>query len=318
MIIVTGGAGFIGSSIVQRLNGAGITDICVVDDLADGHKALNLSRCVIADYLDRDDFLRRIMAKKDLASKIVGVFHQGACTVTTEWDGRMMMQRNFEFSKQLLHYCLDRRIALLYASSASVYGAGREFRVAPECEAPINVYAWSKLVFDQYVRKLIGAARSQVVGLRYFNVYGPGEAHKAGMASVVWHFHNQLRQGGEVRLFEGSGGYEAGEQRRDFIHVDDVASVNTWLLEHGGVRGIFNLGTGEARSFNDVARAVIAWHGRGTIRYVPFPPGLAASYQSYTQADLATLRMTGYADEFLGIEDGVRGYLDVLKAQGLA
>lgn len=316
MIIVTGGAGFIGSNIVQRLNSAGITDIMVVDDLADGHKALNLAGCVIGDYLDREDFLRRIMAKKDLAPKIVGVLHQGACTTTTEWDGRMMMQRNFEFSKQLLHYCLDRKVPLIYASSASVYGAGREFRVSPECERPINVYAWSKLAFDQYVRRFIGGARSQVVGLRYFNVYGPGEAHKGAMASVVWHFHEQLREGNEVKLFEGSGGYGNGEQLRDFIHVDDVASANTWFLEHGGSRGIFNLGTGQARSFNDVARAVIAWHGRGSVRYVPFPPGLAAGYQSFTQADLGTLRLAGYADEFIGLEEGVRSYLDVLKSQG--
>jgi ADP-L-glycero-D-manno-heptose 6-epimerase len=317
MIIVTGGAGFIGSNIVQRLNGAGITDILVVDDLVDGHKALNLAGAQIADYLDREDFYRRMVAKKDFAAKVIGVLHQGACTTTTEWDGRMMMQVNFEFSKQLLHYCLDRRIPLVYASSASVYGAGREFRVAPECERPINVYAWSKLVFDQYARRFIAGAKSPVVGLRYFNVYGPGEAHKGAMASVVWHFRNQLREGDEVRLFDGSHGYGPGEQLRDFIHVDDVAAANAWFLEQGSARGIFNLGTGRARSFNDVARAVLAWHGRGRIRYVPFPAGLERSYQSYTQADLATLRLAGYKDEFIGVEEGVRSYLDVLKSQGL-
>jgi ADP-L-glycero-D-manno-heptose 6-epimerase len=317
MIIVTGGAGFIGSNIVQRLNDAGITEVMVVDDMTDGHKAFNLSACTIADYMDREDFLRRIVARKDVASKVVGVLHQGACTVTTEWDGRMMMHRNFEFSKQLLHWCLDRHVPLVYASSASVYGAGREFRVDPSCERPINVYAWSKLVFDQYARRFIGSARSQLVGLRYFNVYGPGEQHKGPMASVVWHFHNQLRQGSEVRLFEGSGGYGPGDQRRDFVHVDDVARVNLWFLDRGGMRGIFNLGTGAARSFNDVAKAVIAWHGRGSIRYVPFPADLAASYQSFTEADLTSLRAAGYSDTFTGLEEGVRSYLDVLKAQGL-
>ncbi len=317
MIIVTGGAGFIGSNIVQRLNSAGITDIMVVDDLRDGHKALNLASCQIADYMDYEDFLRRIAARKDVAAKILGVLHQGACTVTTEWDGRLMMRLNYEFSKHLLHYCLERRIPLVYASSASVYGSGREFRVAPECERPINVYAWSKLAFDQHVRRVTGAAGSQVVGLRYFNVYGPGEAHKGSMASVVWHFHQQLRQGDEVRLFDGSDGYGPGEQLRDFIHVDDVASANLWFLEHGGRRGIFNLGTGRARSFNDVARAVIAWHGRGSIRYIPFPVALTGSYQSFTQADLATLRLAGYRDEFIDVEAGVRGYLDVLATQGL-
>ncbi len=316
MIIVTGGAGFIGSNIVQRLNGAGISDILVVDDLSDGRKAFNLAGAQIADYMDREDFYRRVVAKKDVASKVVGVLHQGACTTTTEWDGRMMTQVNFEFSKQLLHYCLDRRIPLVYASSASVYGSGREFRVAPDCERPINVYAWSKLIFDQYVRRVVASARSQVVGLRYFNVYGPGEAHKGAMASVVWHFHNQLLEGDEVRLFEGSHGYGPGEQLRDFIHVDDVASANLWFLDRGGTRGIFNLGTGQARTFNDVARAVIAWHGHGRIRYVPFPAGLAGSYQSFTQADLTSLRLAGYQDAFIGLEEGVHAYLDALKAQG--
>lgn len=316
MIIITGGAGFIGSNLVRRLNAAGINDIMVVDDLTDGRKALNLAACTIGDYLDRDDFLRRIVAKKDFGQKVVGVLHQGACTNTTEWDGRLMMQRNFEFSKQLLHYCLDRRIPLVYASSAAVYGTGREFRVSPDCERPVNVYAWSKLAFDQYARRFMAGARSQVAGLRYFNVYGPGEAHKGPMASVVWHFHRQLRAGDEVRLFEGSGGYGPGEQLRDFVHVDDVASVTLWFLEHGGVRGIFNVGTGRARTFNDVAKAVIAWHGRGTIRYIPFPDGLAPSYQSYTQADLTTLRAAGYSHPFIDLEEGVRSYLDVLAASG--
>ena len=315
MIIVTGGAGFIGSNIVQRLNLAGITDIMVVDDLSDGRKALNLAGTQIADYLDREEFYRRICAKKDLASKVVGVLHQGACTTTTEWDGHMMMQVNFEFSKQLLHYCLERHIPLVYASSASVYGAGHESRIASECERPVNVYAWSKLVFDQYVRRFIGSARSPLVGLRYFNVYGPGEAHKGSMASVMWHFHNQLLEGDEVRLFEGSHGYGPGEQLRDFIHVDDVASANLWFLERSNVRGIFNLGTGKARSFNDVARAVIGWHGHGSIRYIPFPAGLAAGYQSFTEADLDTLRLAGYRDNFIGLEEGVRFYLDALKAR---
>jgi ADP-L-glycero-D-manno-heptose 6-epimerase len=315
MIIVTGGAGFIGSNIVQRLNLAGITDVMVVDDLSDGRKALNLADVQIADYLDREEFFRRICAKKDLAPKVVGVLHQGACTTTTEWDGHMMMRVNFEFSKQLLHYCLERHIPLVYASSASVYGAGREFRVAPECERPINLYAWSKLVFDQYVRRFIGGARSPVVGLRYFNVFGPGEAHKGPMASVIWHLHNQLLDGDEVRLFEGSHGFGPGEQLRDFIHVDDVASANLWFLERGNVRGIFNLGTGTARSFNEVARAVIGWHGRGTVRYIPFPAGLQESYQSFTQADLGTLRAAGYRDSFIELEEGVRSYLDTLKAR---
>jgi ADP-L-glycero-D-manno-heptose 6-epimerase len=313
MIIVTGGAGFIGSNIVQRLNAAGINEILVVDDLTDGRKMFNLAGCRIADYLDRDDFLARIRANADLGSKVIGVLHQGACTVTTEWDGRIMMQVNFEFSKQLLHYCLGRKIPLIYASSASVYGAGREFRISAECERPINVYAWSKLVFDQYVRRRLGEARSPVVGLRYFNVYGPGEAHKGSMASVIWHFHRQLQHSDEVRLFDGSGGFGPGEQRRDFVHVDDVVAVNLWFLENPGRNGIYNVGTGKSRSFNDVANAVCAWHKRGRVRYIPFPAELESSYQHFTEADLSTLRLAGYEGEFIGIEDGVRRYLDALR-----
>jgi ADP-L-glycero-D-manno-heptose 6-epimerase len=271
----------------------------------------NLASCRIADYLDYEDFLARVDAGAEFGGRLQAVLHQGACTVTTEWDGRMMMRRNFEFSKRLLHYCIGRQTPFIYASSASVYGAGRESRVAPDCERPINVYAWSKLVFDQYVRRHIGAARSQVAGLRYFNVYGPNERHKGGMASVIWHFHQQLLTGEEVRLFEGSGGFTAGEQRRDFVHVDDVAAVNLWFMT-SGKRGLFNLGTGTARSFNDVAKAVIAWHGKGRIRYIPFPPALSASYQHFTEADLTGLRAAGCRQEFLPIEEGVKRYLDAL------
>ena len=312
MIIVTGGAGFIGSNIVRQLNAEGVTDILVVDDLTDGRKMFNLAGSQIADYLDYEDFLARVRNGDAFGGSVRAVLHQGACTVTTEWDGRMMMRQNFEFSNSLLHYCIDRGTPLVYASSASVYGAGRDFRVTPECERPINVYAWSKLVFDQYARRYIPAAKSQVVGLRYFNVYGPHEQHKGAMASVIWHFHQQLRKGTELRLFQGSGGFADGEQRRDFIHVDDVVRANLWFLANGGKRGIYNLGTGEARSFNDVARAVIAWHGKGRIQYIPFPADLEASYQHFTQADLSGLRLAGYKNAFLDIEAGIRRYLDAL------
>lgn len=312
MIIVTGGAGFIGSNIVRCLNAAGVSDVLVVDDLEDGRKTFNLSDCDLIDYLDKDDFLARVKAGDHFASNIRGVLHQGACTDTTEWDGRFMMQTNFEYSKHLLHFCSDFQIPLVYASSASVYGAGTEFSVERRCENPINAYAFSKLVFDQYVRHVRADLRAPVVGLRYFNVYGPGEAHKGGMASVIYHFHHQLLNGDEVRLFEGSGGYGDGEQRRDFIHVDDIAAVNLWMLDHPECSGIFNLGTGVSRSFNDVANAVIRWHGHGSIKYIPFPESLTDSYQSFTEADISGLRDSGYSDEFLSIEDGVHRYLEKL------
>jgi ADP-L-glycero-D-manno-heptose 6-epimerase len=312
MIIVTGGAGFIGSNIVRRLNERGIEDIVVVDDLSDGHKIANLNDALIADFLDKDEFLGEIKRGHNPVAGVRAIFHQGACTITTEWDGRYMMETNYDYSKRLLHYCIDNKIPLIYASSASVYGSGTEFRVDPSCERPINVYAYSKWLFDQYFRRLLPIASSPVVGLRYFNVYGPGEVHKAGMASVIYHFHRQLIESDEVCLFEGSGGYGDGEQRRDFIHVDDVVAVNLWFLDHTDCTGIYNLGTGRAQSFNEVAQAVIRWHGRGEINYIPFPDELRESYQCFTEADMTTLRDAGYQDDFLDIEEGVRRYLDRL------
>ncbi|MCC5793956.1 MAG: ADP-glyceromanno-heptose 6-epimerase [Chromatiales bacterium] len=315
MIIVTGGAGFIGSNLLRALNARGETDILVVDDLRDGRKMLNLTDVEIADYLDRDDFLARLKPGASFGRPVRAVFHQGACTETTEWDGLMMMRVNFEFSRVLLHWCASAEVPLIYASSASVYGSGRESAIDPASERPINVYAFSKLMFDRYLRRQRPALRSQVAGMRYFNVYGPGEAHKGAMASVVWHFHRQLQSGDELRLFAGSDGFADGEQRRDFIHVDDVVAVNLWLYDNPGVSGIFNVGTGESRSFNDVARAIIDFHGRGRIRYIPFPEHLAGSYQSFTEADLSGLRAAGYSAGFLTVEQGVRRYLEALTGR---
>lgn len=313
MIIVTGGAGFIGSNLVRALNQAGRSDILVVDDLRDAHKIRNLRDARIADYLDMHEFQTRISAGQELAPRIDAIFHQGACTDTTEWNGLLMMRVNYDFSRQVLAYATARRVPLVYASSASVYGAGRDFRVSEDCERPINVYAFSKLMFDRHVRQLTPSFTAPVTGFRYFNVYGPGEAHKGRMASVIHHFNEQLGTGDEIRLFQGSDGFGDGEQRRDFIHVDDVVAANLWALT-AGRSGVFNLGTGQARSFNDVAGAVLRWHGRGRIRYVPFPDHLRGSYQSYTQADLTGLRAAGYSAPFLDIEAGVARYLDVLKS----
>lgn len=310
MIVVTGGAGFIGSNLVKALNLRGEKDILVVDELSDGHKFVNLADCEIADYLDRDDYLRRVAAGQMPVPRVL--FHQGACSTTTEWDGRYMMANNFEYSKQLLHYCQELEVPYLYASSASVYGAGPVFTEGLDHEQALNVYAYSKFLFDQYVRRRLDGLRSQVVGLRYFNVYGPREQHKGSMASVAFHFNNQIREKGELRLFEGSDGYGDGEQRRDFVYVGDVVDVNLWCWDNPQVSGVFNCGTGRSQSFNDVARAVIAWHGRGEIRYIPFPDHLKNAYQSFTEADMALLRQAGYQRPFRTVEEGVKAYLDEL------
>lgn len=311
MHIVTGGAGFIGSNLVRRLIEETGDEVIVVDDLTDGHKFQNLAALPIADYLDKDEFLENLGSR--FSSGVQSVFHQGACSTTTEWDGRYMMKNNYAYSRTLLHHCLANDIPFIYASSAAVYGSSTGFSENPGNELPLNVYGWSKLMFDRYVQRLLEQASSQVVGLRYFNVYGPNEQHKGSMASVVWHFNRQLLSEKEIRLFEGSGGFANGEQRRDFVYVDDVCAVNLWFLQHRDASGVFNTGTGQSQSFNDVANAVIGWHGRGRIRYIPFPDELAGAYQSFTEADLSKLRGTGCDVSFRNVEDGVRAYLDRLS-----
>lgn len=313
MHVVTGGAGFIGSNLVRALTDRGHDDVIVVDDLQDGHKFVNIADLAIADYLDKDEFLLRLGSDRAFAKSISAVLHQGACSATTEWDGRYMMQNNYGYSQQLLHYCLEHRVQYLYASSAAVYGASQSFAEHPDFEQPLNVYGYSKLQFDRYVRRVAAKPGSQVVGLRYFNVYGPQEQHKGSMASVAFHFNNQVIADDEARLFEGSGGYGDGEQLRDFVYVDDACAVNMWFLDNPSVSGVFNTGTGKAQSFNDVANAVIAWHGHGKIRYIPFPDHLQGAYQSYTQADLTSLRESGCDVAFRPVEEGVKNYLDRLS-----
>ncbi|GBE12440.1 ADP-L-glycero-D-manno-heptose-6-epimerase [bacterium BMS3Bbin14] len=312
MIIVTGGAGFIGSNIVRALNEQGVNDILVVDNLKNGVKFRNIADCEIADYLDKEDFIARVQAGESFADKIEAVFHEGACSSTTEWDGRFIMRNNYEYSKQLLLYCLARGIAYLYASSASVYGGGSVFSEKREHEEPLNMYGYSKFLFDQYVRRLLPGAASQVAGFRYFNVYGPREQHKGSMSSVAFHVNNQLHDTGVAKLFEGCDGYGNGEQRRDFVYVDDIVAVNLWFMHHPDKSGIFNLGTGRSQPFNDVAKTVLDWHGRGRLEYIPFPEHLKGRYQSFTEADISALRAAGYDAPFKTVEEGVRLYMDWL------
>ncbi|HLF67214.1 MAG TPA: ADP-glyceromanno-heptose 6-epimerase [Gammaproteobacteria bacterium] len=313
MLVVTGAAGFIGSNIVKQLNQLGRTDILVVDELTDGTKFKNFADCHILDYMDKEDFLAKIITNGKFAAPIETVFHEGACSTTTEWDGRYMLRNNYDYSKALLHYCLDNNLQFIYASSAAVYGDSKEFRVEPTFEEPLNVYGYSKLLFDQYVRRYLANANSQIVGLRYFNVYGPREQHKGSMASVAFHLNNQLLKEGEVRLFEGCDGYANGEQRRDFVYVDDVVAVNVWFWQHPQHSGIFNVGTGKSQPFKDVANSVLAWHNTGTLKYIPFPDHLKGCYQSFTEADISELRKIGYEKPFQTVEQGVKQYLDWLN-----
>lgn len=309
MIVVTGGAGFIGSNLVYGLNKIGYFNILVVDDLTDGSKFKNIVDCKILDYQDREDFLTKIKNKNDFGEKIEVVFHQGACSKTTEHNGSYMLRNNYEYSKILLQYCLSNCIPFIYASSAAVYGKSKNFQEKQENERPLNVYGYSKLLFDQYVRRFLSNAKSQVVGLRYFNVYGPREQHKAEMASVIWHFNRQMLNDGRIRLFAGSDGYGDGEQLRDFVFVEDVVNVNLWFWKEHGSNGIYNIGTGKAESFNFVGKKILELYGCGNIEYIPFPEKLCGSYQSFTRANLESLRGIGCNIDFRDVFKGIKKYL---------
>lgn len=313
MIIVTGGAGMIGSNIVKALNEKGFNDILVVDNLKNGKKFVNLVDLDITDYMDRDDFLTQVMAGDDFGP-IEAIFHQGACSATTEWDGKYMMLNNYEYSKELLHYSIEREIPFLYASSAATYGGRNEnFIEEREFEGALNVYGYSKQQFDNYVRRLQadaeehGETLSQITGFRYFNVYGPREQHKGSMASVAFHLNNQILAGEDPKLFERSD-----EFKRDFVYVGDVCKVNLWFLENG-VSGIFNCGTGRAEPFAEVAKAVVKHHGKGEVQTIPFPEHLKGAYQEYTQADLTKLRDAGCDVEFKTVAEGVAEYMAIIN-----
>jgi ADP-L-glycero-D-manno-heptose 6-epimerase len=330
--VVTGAAGFIGSNLVKALNDRGVTEIIAVDDLSHGDKFVNLVDCDIADYLDKESFLSDLEGGA-FDGAVDAVLHEGACSDTTETDGRYMMQNNYRYSRMLLDYCIDDEVPFIYASSAAVYGSSQTFIETRECESPLNVYGYSKFLFDQLVRRQWEDLSAQVVGLRYFNVYGEREQHKARMASVAFHFFNQYRATGSVKLFEGSGGYGHGEQRRDFVSVEDAVKINLFFLDHPARSGIFNVGTGVAQSFNDVAAATVnacraaggeppltlaELQRHGIIRYIPFPEELKGKYQSYTQADISALREAGYDEPFLSVEEGVARYCGGLLGHTVA
>ena len=329
-IAVTGAAGFIGSNLVKGLNARGIDDIIAVDDLTDGDKFRNLADLKIADYVDADDFYD--LFAEGAFGQVEAVFHEGACSDTMELDGKFMMDNNYTLSCELFHACQDQGTRLLYASSAATYGGSDTFSESPEFERPLNVYGYSKLLFDQRLRRELGAkfenASTQVAGFRYFNVYGPREQHKGRMASVAFHQFNQFQTERRVKLFGEYGGYGAGGQMRDFVFIDDVVSVNLWFLDHPEKSGIFNLGTGRAQPFNDVAMAVVNTLRQsqnaapltveeavlgGLIDYIDFPTALVGKYQSYTQADLSALRAAGCQHTFADVQAGVSAYMQWLN-----
>ena len=330
MIIVTGAAGFIGSNIVRGLNRRGIHDIIAVDDLTEGDKFRNLVDCSIADYLDKDDFRARVQSGS--LPEIRAVFHQGACSDTTERNGRYMLDNNYRVTLELFEFCQARRVPFIYASSAAVYGGSSVYVEDPANERPLNVYGYSKLLFDQVLRRRMEAGlAAQVVGLRYFNVYGPHEQHKGRMASVAFHNMNQFLAEGHVRLFAGWDGYVDGGQSRDFISVEDVVAVNLHFLDHPEQSGVFNCGTGRAQPFNDVAAAVVntlrAEQGEaglpleelvkaGFIRYIAFPDDLKGRYQSYTQADVTKLRGAGFVAAMRDVKTGVGEYVKAWRTRG--
>ncbi|MDR0453447.1 MAG: ADP-glyceromanno-heptose 6-epimerase [Deferribacteraceae bacterium] len=307
MIVVTGGAGFIGSNLIKELNNQGFNNILIVDDLTDGAKHKNMNRLNFFDYVDYKDFLPNI---DRFGVKMI--FHQGACSDTTERNGRYMMQTNYEYSKELLTFCINKRVRMFYASSASVYGDGKNgFRESPECEYPLNMYAFSKYQFDRFVELNERHLSAQLVGLRYFNVYGPQENHKGKMASVAFHAYNQVKNGGRISLFEGSENF-----RRDFIHVDDVVKVNIFFLDNPDLIGVYNCGSGKAESFTAVAEAVKTVYNHAKIETIPFPEELTGKYQTFTQADLTKLRRDGYNEDFMDVGAGVKKYVKILSESG--
>lgn len=329
--IVTGAAGFIGSNIVKALNEKGIRKIIAVDDLTDGTKIANLSDCDILDYWDKNEFIDAIRNHQFPIKNIHAVFHEGACSDTMEHNGVFMMANNYRYTHDLFLWCQENKTPLLYASSAAVYGGGAVFKEDRKYEKPLNVYGYSKFLFDQVLRRYMKKGlKSQTVGFRYFNVYGINEQHKGRMASVAFHHFNQYQKDGFVTLFGEYDGYAHGEQKRDFVSVEDVVKVNLYFLEHPEISGIFNLGTGHAQSFNDLAQATVnacraaenkpplslsELVEQKIIRYIDFPDALKGKYQSFTQADLTQLKNAGYQEAFFNVEEGVARYIKRLLKQ---
>lgn len=310
MVIVTGGAGFIGSCIVRTLNDVGIEDIVIVDNIASTDKWMNLRNKKYINYVNKKDFLAELPSYESVSA----IIHMGACTSTTEKNFEYLWRNNFEFTKSLWNYCAVKQIQFIYASSAATYGDGEQGfddRMDIDTLRPLNGYGYSKQLFDQWVKHQATIYPRQNVGLKFFNVYGPNEYYKGSMASMIFHGFNQIMADGEIRLFKSCNtNYEDGGQLRDFVYVKDVCSVIKWLLENPNVSGLFNIGTGRAQSFCELAEAT--FHALGlesNIRYIDMPEHLKNKYQYYTKAEMANLREAGYDKEFMDLEAGARDYV---------
>ena len=319
MIVVTGGSGFIGSNLVEALNKNNFNEILIVEEL-DTYKEKfnNLKSLQYTDCISKESFLNQLQtSNKSFVKNLDYIFHLGACSKTTEKDRNYILSTNFEYSKDILEFCANSKTNLTYASSASVYGSGKKFAEDPSNESFLNYYAESKLMFDNYFRENQSKINSQVVGLRYFNVFGPREHHKLVMSSVIYHFFKQIQENNRIKLFKGSHGYNDGEQRRDFIFVNDTVNIKLWFMNNSEISGIYNIGTGKSRTFNDVASAVISYFKNGEIEYIDFPAGLKEQYQAFTEADTSKLKSVGYNEEFTSLEKGVFEYLDWLSKENI-
>lgn len=310
MIIVTGGAGFIGSNIVRELNYRGHKNIIIVDDFKNSKKHLNINNSFFSKLVLKRDFFDYI---KNIDSKEIEIiFHQGACTNTLEFDGNYMLENNYLFTEKLIKFCTDNNVRLVYASSAAVYGHGKKgFVENQRCENPLNIYGFSKLVIDNQVRDFLKSNKSQIIGLRYFNVYGPSENHKGNMASTIFQFYNQIKKTGKLKLFEGSERFF-----RDFIYVKDVVSVNMYFFENPKISGIFNCGTGKTHSFLEVGKEVVSNMENSQIENIPFPKDIEDKYQRFTKSNNKTLKQSGYKRRFTSLKKGIKEYINSLNSNG--
>lgn len=314
MVIVTGGAGFIGSCIVRTLNDMGIEDIIIVDHIGETDKWMNMRNKKYIEYINRDEFLDRL---HDFEGKVTQVIHMGACSATTERNFDFLYKNNLEYTKTLWKFCAENQTSFIYASSAATYGDGSQgFDDKEDINRlrPLNGYGYSKQLFDQWVEKEIKKGNStpkQYVGFKFFNVYGPNEYFKGSMASVIFHTFNDVKASGKKGLFKSyKEGYADGGQLRDFVYVKDICKVIKFVMEHQEINGLFNLGTGIARSFYDLAVATFdAMRLEPNIEFIEMPETLRGKYQYYTKANMDKLRSVGYVDEFYSLEDGAKDYV---------